>query len=233
MFKGERNGVNVVLNKVLRSRYKLARGHARNNRGKIILRTRFCLKSVRYSSQLSAMPSRKNKKEVPKRCRCQPSCGKVLGSRSRRRHYRKIQDKSCILPSKTVSDRDSILGASVEEENNFSSAPDDLDMAGPVASDASSECAMSISSPHIAGSPSALHEEGYIDELADIMLNFEDEDDMQSSSTDGAESLLDFEDVRYDEMEEMVEFLTYEEQQQQLQDALGAELEHQLYEARE
>jgi hypothetical protein len=55
----------------------------------------------------------------------------------------------------------------------------------------------------------------------------------QDSTADGAEVPLDFGDVEYDEEEEMEDVLTLEEQQQQLDDAVGGELEQQLYDARE
>ena len=48
----------------------------------------------------------------------------------------------------------------------------------------------------------------------------------------GVEELLDFEDVEYNEEEEMEGFLTIENLQQQLEDEVGGELEQQLYEAR-
>jgi hypothetical protein len=171
------------------------------------------------------MPSRKNK-EVPKRCRCQPSCGKVLVKRSRQRHYRRIKDKSLISRSETVSDSSSIPDASSDVEGALCLASsNDAEMLGPVASDtAISERAMSVGS-----------QESYVGDNMDVNINFEEHDEPRSepSSADGAESLLDFEDVTYEEEEEMEEFLTFEEQQQQLEDAVGAELEEQLHKARE
>jgi len=186
------------------------------------------------------MLSRKTRKEVPKRCRCKPSCGKILVKRSRLRHYRKIRDKSHILPSETVSDRDSISDV---DKHDFLASNDHVDMIEPISesSNAVSERSMSIDSSHsinsnIAGAQSISHRGTYADDHLDSEHSFDDmyEPQLEQDSTaDGAEVPLDFGDVEYDEEEEMEDVLTLEEQQQQLDDAVGGELEQQLYDARE
>ena len=183
------------------------------------------------------MSSRKNK-EIHKRCRCQPSCGKILVKRSRQHHYRKIRDKSLILPSETVSeasDKDSIFSG---DEHDFS-ASNDVEMTEQIVAKAVSERAMSIdssnyASSNITGSPLASHQGDYADNHTDFKFDSDDMDEDQSeqNSADGAEELLDFEDVEYNEEEEMEGFLTIEELQQRLEDEVGGELERQLYEAR-
>lgn len=157
--------------------------------------------------------------------------------RSRQRHYRKIRDKSHILPSETVSDRDSIYDG---ERHDFL-ASDDVEMIESMPSNAVPERAMSIDSSHsvnsnIAGSRSMSRQGTYADDYSNSEHNFDDMYDPQfeqNSTADSAEIPLDFGDVEYDEAEETEDVLTVEELEQQLDDAVGGELEQQLYDARE
>jgi hypothetical protein len=175
------------------------------------------------------MPSCKDKKEVPRRCRCQPSCRNILTGRSRRRHSCKIQDMTLMLPSETVSNRDTISEA---DEHQFF-ALEDMEI---IASDAASEHTMSINSSHsmdnVMGSPSVSDQEHYLEDDRAFVFNFGDnfyqEDKPQSelNYADKAEAGINFENVAYIEEEEIEGYglLTVEQQQQQLEDEVGAEI---------
>ena len=180
------------------------------------------------------MPSHRNKKEVPRRCQCQPTCGKILSKRSRQRHYRKIRNKDIILPSQTVSDSSSIAS---RDEHGFL-ALDDIGMIRAAASDIVSERAMSIDSSHsiddnvnMTTSPSIPCQDDYPEERIEFGSNFDDDESQSSQNGIGGVGLVDFEDVEYREEEEIEGILTVEELEQQLRDAMGAELERELYDA--
>jgi len=122
---------------------------------------------------------------------------KILVKRSRQRHYRKIRDKSLILPSETVSeasDKDSIFSG---DEHDFS-ASNDVEMTEQIVAKAVSERAMSIdssnyASSNITGSPLASQQGDYADNHTDFKFDSDDMDEDQSeqNSADGAEELLD------------------------------------------
>ena len=98
--------------------------------------------------------------------------------RSRQRHYRKIRDKSLILPSETVSeasDKDSLSGG---DNHNFS-ASNDMEMAEPIAPNAVLRRAMSVdssASSNIMGPPLASHQGDYVDDCRDFKFDSDDVD---------------------------------------------------------
>jgi hypothetical protein len=140
------------------------------------------------------------------------------------------------LPSETASDGDSISSG----DRHSYSASHGVGIIGAMASDVATGQAMSIDSSRsvnneIAGSPSVSHQDDYMDEHMDFEP-YPDDDESQSAQSAGeGEGLTNFGDVEYKEEEEMegFEFLTLEEQRQQLEDAIGAEMEQELYDARE
>ena len=147
------------------------------------------------------------------------------------------------MPSQTVSDSSSIAS---RDEHGFL-ALDDIGMIGAAASDIVSEQAMSIDSSHsiddnvnMTTSPSIPHQDDYPEEhmefgshFNDNRSHFDDDESQSSQNSIGGVGLVDFEDVEYQEEEEIKGILTVEELEQQLRDAMGAELERELYDARE
>jgi hypothetical protein len=143
-----------------------------------------------------------------------------------------------MLPSETVSDRDTISEA--DEPQFFAS--EDMEI---IASDAASERAMSINSSHSVdndmGSPSVSDQEHHLEDNRAFVFNFgdnfdqEDEPQSEPNYADEAEAWINFENVAYIEEEEIEGYglLTVEQQQQQLEDEVGAEIERELYDARE
>ena len=108
------------------------------------------------------------------------------------------------------------------------------------ASDIVSERAMSIDSLHsiddnvnMTTSPSIPCQDDYPEERIEFGSNFDDDESQSSQNSISGVGLVDFEDVEYREEEEIEGILTVEELEQQLRDAMGAELERELYDARE
>ena len=99
---------------------------------------------------------------------------------------------------------------------------------------------MSIDSSHsiddnvnMTTSPSIPCQDNYPEECIEFGSHFDDDESQSSQNSIGGVGLVDFEDVEYQEEEEIKGILTVEELEQQLRDAMGAELEQELYDAHE
>jgi hypothetical protein len=98
----------------------------------------------------------------------------------------------------------------------------------------------SYSVDNVKGSPSVFNQDHHVEDDMVNVVNFGDEFDeevdphSELNSGDEAEAWINLGDIGYNEEEiEGFGFLTLEEQQQQLEGELGAELEQELYDARE
>jgi hypothetical protein len=160
------------------------------------------------SSQISggAMSSSRKNKTKRKHCNCSSTCGKPLAGRTRREHYRRIEDKSTILPSESEYSSSDEEMAGYDDDNVV---PDD-----PMDTFTSVDALTAHS-------------------IMDVDNDTTDDNDSDPVLSDAeSEFVLEEEDewLKFDEGEERDEYVSREEMDRELEEMLGSDEEAELWE---